>query len=146
MYNVTSEKELITIGEAGENIAESCTIDFNDWIQQYGQGDLRIRAIRAGDKQPYPVSNVTVSDGVATWTYTEADTAIKGYGEVQILYYVGDVLSKSRVWQTYTHRSLSVPGEPPQPYDDWIRQVEESADEAREYAASALESANTAGE
>lgn len=146
MYNVTSEKELITIGEAGENIAESCTIDFNDWIQQYGQGDLRIRAIRAGDKQPYPVSNVTVSDGVATWTYTEADKAIKGYGEVQILYYVGDVLSKSRVWQTYTHRSLSVPGEPPQPYDDWIRQVEESADEAREYAASALESANTAGE
>lgn len=146
MYNVTSEKELITIGEAGENIAESCTIDFNDWIQQYGQGDLRIRAIRAGDKQPYPVSNVTVSDGVATWTYTEADTAIKGYGEVQILYYVGDVLSKSRVWQTYTHRSLSVPGEPPQPYDDWIRQVEESADEARDYAASALESANTAGE
>ena len=131
MYNVTSEKELITIGEAGENIAESCTIDFNDWIQQYGQGDLRIRAIRAGDKQPYPVSNVTVSDGVATWTYTEADTAIKGYGEVQILYYVGDVLSKSRVWQTYTHRSLSVPGEPPQPYDDWIRQVEESADAFR---------------
>ena len=144
-YNVNNENERIIIGEVGENLAESCTIDYSAWVEEYGEGNLRIRAIREGDAEPYPVTNVTTENGVATWIFTDADTAIKGYGEIQILYYVEDVLVKSRVWRTYTHRSLSTSSEEvPDPYQDWLSEVERIGSQIEEDAESASDSATRA--
>ena len=153
-YSVLCENQQIEIGKAGENLARSCTIDYSAWLKEYGEGDLRIRAIRSGDAEPYPVTNVTTENGVATWIFTDADTAIKGYGEIQILYYVEDVLVKSRVWRTYTHRSLSTSSEEvPDPYQDWLSeverigsQIEEDAESASDYATRAAGSASEAAE
>ena len=144
-YSVLCENQQIEIGKAGENLARSCTIDYSAWLKEYGEGDLRIRAIRSGDAEPYPVTNVTTGNGVATWTFTDADTAVKGYGEVQILYYVEDVLVKSRVWRTYTHRSLSTSSEEvPDPYQDWLSEVERIGNQIEEDAESASDSATRA--
>ena len=144
-YSVLCENQQIEIGKAGENLARSCTIDYSAWLKEYGEGDLRIRAIRSGDAEPYPVTNVTTENGVATWTFTDADTAVKGYGEVQILYYVEDVLAKSRVWRTYTHRSLSTSSEEvPDPYQDWLSEVERIGSQIEEDAESASDSATRA--
>lgn len=144
-YSVLCENQQIEIGKAGENLARSCTIDYSAWLKEYGEGDLRIRAIRSGDAEPYPVTNVTTGNGVATWTFTDADTAVKGYGEVQILYYVEDVLVKSRVWRTYTHRSLSTSSEEvPDPYQDWLSEVERIGSQIEEDAESASDSATRA--
>ena len=144
-YSVLCENQQIEIGKAGENLARSCTIDYSAWLKEYGEGDLRIRAIRSGDAEPYPVTNVTTENGVATWIFTDADTAIKGYGEVQILYYVEDVLVKSRVWRTYTHRSLSTSSEEvPDPYQDWLSEVERIGSQIEEDAESASDSATRA--
>lgn len=144
-YSVLCENQQIEIGKAGENLARSCTIDYSAWLKEYGEGDLRIRAIRSGDAEPYPVTNVTTGNGVATWTFTDADTAVKGYGEVQILYYVEDVLVKSRVWRTYTHRSLSTSSEEvPDPYQDWLSEVERIGNRIEEDAESASDSATRA--
>lgn len=144
-YSVLCEKQQIEIGKAGENLARSCTIDYSAWLKEYGEGDLRIRAIRSGDAEPYPVTNVTTENGVATWTFTDADTAAKGYGEVQILYYVEDVLVKSRVWRTYTHRSLSTSSEEvPDPYQDWLSEVERIGSQIEEDVESASDSATRA--
>ena len=144
-YSVLCENQQIEIGKAGENLARSCTIDYSAWLKEYGEGDLRIRAIRSGDAEPYPVTNVTTENGVATWIFTDADTAVKGYGEVQILYYVEDVLVKSRVWRTYTHRSLSTSSEEvPDPYQDWLSEVERIGNQIEEDAESASDSATRA--
>jgi hypothetical protein len=144
-YNVNNENERIIIGEVGENLAESCTIDYSAWVEEYGEGDLHIRAIREGDAEPYPVANVETADGVATWTYTAADTAVKGFGEVQVLYYVGDVLAKSRVWKTYTYRSLNTSGEEaPDPYADWLNAVERIGGQVEADAEAASASADSA--
>ena len=144
-YNVNNENERIIIGEVGENLAESCTIDYSAWVEEYGEGNLRIRAIREGDAEPYPVASVETADGVATWTYTAADTAVKGFGEVQVLYYVGDVLAKSRVWKTYTYRSLNTSSEEvPDPYQDWLSEVERIGSQIEEDAESASDSATRA--
>lgn len=144
-YSVLCENQQIEIGKAGENLARSCTIDYSAWLKEYGEGDLRIRAIRSGDAEPYPVTNVTTENGVATWIFTDADTAIKGYGEIQILYYVEDVLVKSRVWRTYTHRSLSTSSEEvPDPYQDWLSEVERIGSQIEEDAESASDSATRA--
>ena len=144
-YNVNNENERIIIGEVGENLAESCTIDYSAWVEEYGEGNLRIRAIREGDAEPYPVANVETADGVATWTYTAADTAVKGFGEVQVLYYVGDVLAKSRVWKTYTYRSLNTSSEEvPDPYVDWLNAVERIGGQVEADAEAASASADSA--
>jgi hypothetical protein len=144
-YNVNNENERIIIGEVGENLAESCTIDYSAWVEEYGEGNLRIRAIREGDAEPYPVANVETADGVATWTYTAADTAVKGFGEVQVLYYVGDVLAKSRVWKTYTYRSLNTSSEEvPDPYADWLNAVERIGGQVEADAEAASASADSA--
>ena len=144
-YNVNNENERIIIGEVGENLAESCTIDYSAWVEEYGEGDLRIRAIREGDAEPYPVANVETADGVATWTYTAADAAVKGFGEVQVLYYVGDVLAKSRVWKTYTYRSLNTSSEEvPDPYADWLNAVERIGGQVEADAEAASASADSA--
>lgn len=144
-YSVLCENQQIEIGKAGENLAKSCTIDYSAWVKEYGEGDLRIRAIRSGDAEPYPVTNVATENGVATWTFTDADTAVKGYGEVQILYYVEDVLVKSRVWRTYTHRSLSTSSEEvPDPYQDWLSEVERIGSQIEDDAESASDSATRA--
>lgn len=144
-YSVLCENQQIEIGKAGENLARSCTIDYSAWLKEYGEGDLRIRAIRSGDAEPYPVTNVTTENGVATWTFTDADTAVKGYGEVQIMYYVEDVMVKSRVWRTYTHRSLSTSSEEvPDPYQDWLSEVERIGSQIEEDAESASDSATRA--
>lgn len=144
-YNVNNENERIIIGEVGENLAESCTIDYSAWVEEYGEGNLRIRAIREGDAEPYPVANVETADGVATWTYTAADAAVKGFGEVQVLYYVGDVLAKSRVWKTYTYRSLNTSSEEvPDPYADWLNAVERIGGQVEADAEAASASADSA--
>ena len=144
-YNVNNENERIIIGEVGENLAESCTIDYSAWVEEYGEGNLRIRAIREGDAEPYPVASVETADGVATWTYTAADTAVKGFGEVQVLYYVGDVLAKSRVWKTYTYRSLNTSSEEaPDPYADWLNAVERIGVQVEADAEAASASADSA--
>ena len=144
-YSVLCENQQIEIGKAGENLAKSCTIDYSAWVKEYGEGDLRIRAIRSGDAEPYPVANVETTDGVATWTYTAADTAVKGFGEVQVLYYVGDVLAKSRVWKTYTYRSLNTSSEEvPDPYQDWLSEVERIGSQIEDDAESASDSATRA--
>ena len=144
-YNVNNENERIIIGEVGENLAESCTIDYSAWVEEYGEGNLRIRAIREGDAEPYPVANVETADGVATWTYTAADTAVKGFGEVQVLYYVGDVLAKSRVWKTYTYKSLNPSSEEvPDPYADWLNEVERIGGQVEADAEAASASADSA--
>ena len=144
-YNVNNENERIIIGEVGENLAESCTIDYSAWVEEYGEGNLRIRAIREGDAEPYPVASVETADGVATWTYTAADTAVKGFGEVQVLYYVGDVLAKSRVWKTYTYKSLNPSSEEvPDPYADWLNAVERIGGQVEADAEAASASADSA--
>ena len=144
-YNVNNENERIIIGEVGENLAESCTIDYSAWVEEYGEGNLRIRAIREGDAEPYPVANVDTADGLATWTYTAADTAVKGFGEVQVLYYVGDVLAKSRVWKTYTYKSLNPSSEEvPDPYADWLNEVERIGGQVEADAEAASASADSA--
>ena len=144
-YNVNNENERIIIGEVGENLAESCTIDYSAWVEEYGEGNLRIRAIREGDVEPYPVANVDTADGLATWTYTAADAAVKGFGEVQVLYYVGDVLAKSRVWKTYTYRSLNTSSEEvPDPYADWLNAVERIGGQVEADAEAASASADSA--
>ena len=115
----------IPIGRKGENLARA--VDFSDIIAEikkdYGDGGKIVVLVkRPNEDVPYPAAAVDESDGL-TWTPTETDTAIVGRGNAEVDYYVDDVLVKSVLFTTYTHDSIGVSGDTPEPGYDYMKQL-----------------------
>lgn len=115
----------IPIGRKGENRARA--VDFSDIIAEikkdYGDGGKIVVLVkRPNEDVPYPAAVVDESDGL-TWTPTETDTAIAGRGNAEVDYYVDDVLVKSVLFTTYTHGSIGVSGDTPEPGYDYMKQL-----------------------
>lgn len=115
----------IPIGRKGENLAR--VVDFSDIIAEikkdYGDsGKIVVLVKRPNEYVPYPAAVVDESDGL-TWTPTETDTAIAGRGNAEVDYYVDDVLVKSVLFTTYTHDSIGVSGDTPEPGYDYMKQL-----------------------
>lgn len=115
----------IPIGRKGENLAR--VVDFSDIIAEikkdYGDsGKIVVLIKRPNEDVPYPAAVVDESDGL-TWTPTETDTAIAGRGNAEVDYYVDDVLVKSVLFTTYTHDSIGVSGDTPEPGYDYMKQL-----------------------
>ena len=115
----------IPIGRKGENLARA--VDFSDIIAEikkdYGDGGKIVVLVkRPNEDVPYPAAAIDESDGL-TWTPTETDTAIVGRGNAEVDYYVDDVLVKSVLFTTYTHDSIGVSGDTPEPGYDYMKQL-----------------------
>ena len=115
----------IPIGRKGENLARA--VDFSDIIAEikkdYGDGGKIVVLVkRPNEDVPYPAAAIDESDGL-TWTPTETDTAIAGRGNAEVDYYVDDVLVKSVLFTTYTHGSIGVSGDTPEPGYDYMKQL-----------------------
>ena len=119
--------------------------DISDWVEAFGTGVPQLRVQRAGDTVPYPVV-LDFADGIATWTVSNADTSVYGYGEIQLLYTVDDVLKKSAILRFLCNRSLVGDGPAPDPYDDWLEQLEQIAAETTEQADRAENEADRSGQ
>jgi len=78
------------------------------------------------------------------WTVTDADTSVKGSGECELYYYVGETLAKTLVWSTVIGRDIGDSGEAPDPYDDWLETLTRLAAETTQNATDAAESAQDA--
>ena len=135
----------IQIGMVLENNAEQIQFDISDWVEAFGTGVPQLRVQRAGDTVPYPVV-LDFADGIATWTVSNADTSVYGYGEIQLLYTVDDVLKKSAILRFLCNRSLVGDGPAPDPYDDWLEQLEQIAAETTEQADRAENEADRSGQ
>lgn len=117
----------IPLGYLGENLVEAVVFDRSCWLTEYGPGTFELVHKRSHDSAPQPVA-LSVSGGVVTWTLTEADTAYRGVGECQLMYYTPDgKLKKSEIWQTFTARSLTSPADVPEPMQGWVEQVLQAA-------------------
>lgn len=104
------------------------------WVEVYGDGQFQLIHRRAGDSAPYPVA-VTVDGGNVLWDVSSADTAVVGTGACELQYYVGDVLAKSKTWETRVLPALDDTGPvPPEPEQSWVEQVLEAAVDAEEAA------------
>lgn len=142
---------VIRIGRQTENLVSSITFNLNMWIEEYGAGECVLNVRRNGDGSAYPVL-MTIADGMATWTITDTDTAKKGRGEVQLVYRAGDKVKTSPIFTISCGESL-VGGEVPEPYEEWLTelnrmtaQVEAAKTSASASAQTAQTAANTATE
>ena len=73
------------------------------------------------------VLDVNQEAHIATWKVAAADVAHEGWGYIQLIYVVDDVIAKSLVWETRIAPSLDNSEEPPEPYQAWVDEVLEAA-------------------
>lgn len=135
---------LIPIGYVGENLARCLVFDLSECVEQFGDGGFVISFLRHGDELPYLVTNTDRLEDNAIWNITDTDTAVDGYGLVQLQYIVDDVVCKSALYRTVTFESNGITGDVPDPYEDLLAQIAAYASTAQSSAAAAVAAAATA--
>lgn len=143
------EVNQINIGYVGENHARCLVFDLTECVAQFGEGGFAISFIRHGDYLPYLVTDTDRLENNAIWLINSTDTAVEGYGMVQLQYIVGTTVVKSALYQTVTFASNEIPGNVPDPYEDLLTQIAAyaaTAEGAATTATAAAEAASTAVE
>ena len=133
----SKHRQTIELGRRGENGVTQIVFDVSWLVKTYGEGTAALAAVRPGENTPYPVTAAQDSDAkTVTWTVSNADTAIRGYGACQFFWYIGTKLAKSVLFRTAIERDIGDVGEePPEPYETWVEQVLAAAEtvEAAQY-------------
>ena len=122
---------LVPIGYVGENKARCVTFDLTDCIEQFGAGSFAISFIRQGDVQPYIVTDTDQLENTAIWEVNSTDTAVAGYGVVQLQYIVDSVVCKTAQYRTVTYDSNASAGDIPDPYENLLDQIAAYAAQAQ---------------
>lgn len=135
---------LIPIGYVGENLARCLVFDLTECVEQFGEGGFIVSFMRQGDEMPYLVTNTDRLDDNAIWNITDTDTAVEGYGLVQLQYIVDEVVCKSALYRTVTFASNGATGDVPDPYEDLLAQIAAYAATAQSAATTATAAANMA--
>lgn len=127
----------IFIGYKGENHARCLIFDLTDCIEEFGDGGFAISFMRHGDAQPYIVTDTDQLDYTAIWEINATDTAVEGYGMVQLQYIVGETVCKTAMYRTVTFDSNESAGDVPDPYENLLDQIAAYAALAQGSAAAA---------
>ena len=139
---------VIRIGVWDTLNVRSQQFDISAWEELYPNGQLIIIHQRKGDEIPYAVADVSIENGIATWTFDETDSAVPGYGVAALAYLVGTTYKARTVgFTTYTAPTVGMTGTtPPDPWESWFERVLEAAAAAQqaEENASASETAAAA--
>ena len=132
--DVTKNIKTIDCWMQGEKNAEGVHFDISTWIETYGAGTAYIYIRRNGDETAY-FRAMEVTDGVAEWLFSAADTAKAGDGRAQAVYITTDesVVKKTNWYHTVTAESEGDPtGEDPDPYKEMATEVIARMEEAEE--------------
>ena len=133
---------ILDIGVQGENGVTPIEFDFGNWQEEYGSGSIVLRLQRSGETTPYQ-KTLSISGTVATWTVDDTDTAVKGKGKAQILYYVDDKLKATEIFLFKVAKSIVDGTEIPEAFDDWLNTLLELGEEAREIDARIIDNTDT---
>lgn len=135
---------LLPLGKQGENLARG--VLFRDpaaWREEFGPGVVQLVNRRPGESGAYPAILQEAECGWL-WPLTATDTERAGYGACELRYLVGDVVAKSRTYQTTVLPSMD-PGEPPTPPEQsYLDQVMAQGAKAAQAAETAQDAADRA--
>lgn len=118
----------IPLGRQGENNVQAVVFNVSGWADLYGAGAFEVFHKRNKDTVAYPVV-IQVSDdhNTISWIVGNADVEKVGEGECQLVYVVNGKIAKSVIFQTTVTKSLDGSGDPPEPYENRIQDLIESA-------------------
>lgn len=136
IHNVDTVR-IVKLGRQGEHMTQTVKIDASAWLDRLPGCALAIACKRPGETEIY-LPQISVNEGVITWYITDQDTALAGYGCGEVRAVKDGKTKKSVVFQTRIKPSLAGDGTalPPVP-PDWVQQVIEGSNAAKESAAAA---------
>ena len=147
IIDVASDRGSIYLGVWDTLNVRQQQFDVSAWLDAYGDdGVLTVLNQRRTDALPYEVADVTLENGVATWTFDETDTAVVGEGKAALIYIrEGETIARTVPFATYTAPTIGMSGsEPPDPWESWYTRVLEASAAAQQAATSAAASATSA--
>lgn len=139
-----NSQSIIEIGRIGENLHRRICFNVSEFLAMYPDATFYLLHQRPNDSAAYPVSNVAVDGNDLYWLVDNSDLASKGQGRCELIVMDGDVIAKSIIYLTHILPALDDSGEVPSPWESWLEQFHEYAQEASGAATSALESAQSA--
>ena len=103
-----NEVNRLYLGCQGENLAQTITIDVNDWLVDFPSGVVTIWHKRNGDEVPAATgATLDRENGIVSWTPTSTDTYVSGEGEAEIRLTEGNVIKKSRMIVTGVSKAVT---------------------------------------
>lgn len=120
----------IVLGNKGENNVNKVLFPVRGWKELYGEGTFGLIHQRPNDNDPYPCS-VTLNGYFVEWIIGAADVDQIGVGRCELRYIDSNGMRvKSVVYDTIIRDSLGNNSiEPPDPWQSWIDNLEETAAE-----------------
>lgn len=130
---------VLNLGRLGENESTAVTFDVGAWLAEYPEAGITVLYRLPGTVGAYPVSpgNVSIENGVLTWTITSAELAKEGTGEVELVATKDGIVAKTVIWVAKVNAALDGAGPAPAPWESWQTAMAEIAAEAAQSASDA---------
>lgn len=145
MYEIESNSLVLRIGKSGENEFRTFTFDVSPWAAVYPEGEIQ-GIYRRPDGWAYSVP-IRRAGNAASWTPTETDLAIPGYGELELRILCGAIIGKSARFTCIVTETIQSKGTAPAPDMTWITEtVKQAAKDAAREAKAELMAAMERGE
>ena len=135
-YVKAQEGAIILLGRQGENEVVTVQFDVAGWAEMYGEGTFKLVHQRCRDGDGYE-RTTTLNGNTLEWLITNVDVAYAGRGTLQLTYTVGEAVAKSVLYTTKVERSLDESETVPDPWKNWVEQIEQASEEAVEAAGNA---------
>lgn len=111
-YKIDELPSTVEIGYQGENLFRVLLIDANAWLEQFPEGELSLLYKRP-DGIAYELET-SVENGIISWKPTDYDTAVEGYGFLELRICMGEIVGKWDLVKIYIRDSIQpTPEEPP---------------------------------
>lgn len=115
----------IGIGNQYENEATAVVFDCSQFAEAHGAGTAQVIHRRPTESIGYVCTNVSQTNNTATWLVTDDDTSFTGKGQVQLRWYVNDVLRESVIFPTYILPSVASSDDAPAEVKSALEQLME---------------------
>lgn len=115
----------IGIGNQYENEATAVVFDCSQFAEDHGAGTAQIIHRRPTELIGNVCTNVSQTGSTVTWLVTDDDTSFTGKGQVQLRWYVNDVLRESVIFPTYILPSVASSDDAPAEVKSALEQIME---------------------
>lgn len=147
MMTDASAGKKVFLGRVGENEARVVRFSVGKMLAAFPGATFTVLNRRPCDAAAYPVNDqyVSLAGDTVLWTIQSGDVTVAGTGECEIRAEKDGKILKSEIYMTATGTALDGSGTPPQPWESWVQQVEDAAEDA-EAAAQLLENVSAEAE
>lgn len=121
--------DVLPLGIQTDGNVTEVAFDLTPLIEQAGDGFATVFNKRPTETDGYPCS-ATRDGNTLIWLVGTADTEIEGNGEVKVVLVNGDKIINSLSKKTTVIKTFNNEGEVPEPYEAWVNEVLEAAEEA----------------